>query len=182
MPTIAPSADVAAAAADSASCPSTAEQGAGNAPARAFDHSAIDGTSTADLRAFAARFNEIRTSHCLEPIAAANFVWSECMEDRLVWMAEDPSEDPLSAWGHDGTHRSDGVPAVGCDGNLAGGAANSGATVAEKWWESLPHRASLYRPGEKNVTGVCIAFAMTHGGLPDEPRSFVRAAARWTTC
>ena len=30
--------------------------------------------------------------------------------------------------------------------------------------------------------GVCIAFAMTHGGVPNEPYDFTRAAARWVWC
>jgi hypothetical protein len=32
------------------------------------------------------------------------------------------------------------------------------------------------------VGGVCIYFAMTHGGVPNEPYSFTRAAARWGGC
>ncbi|WP_297599964.1 hypothetical protein [Microcella sp.] len=105
------------------------------------------------------------------------------MEDRLFWMAEDPSEDPMSAWGHIGSQRSDGVPSVGCDGNLAGGSNNTGVTVAQKWWDSSGHRTSLYKPTFTGSTsGVCILFAMTHGGIPNEPYSFTRAAARWTTC
>lgn len=102
------------------------------------------------------------------------------MEARLFWMAESPSPDPLDAWGHMGSVRIDGVPSVGCDGNLAGGSNNTGSTVATKWWDSGAHRASLYRPGS-STAGVCIAFAMTHGGI-DEPYSFVRAAARWVSC
>ncbi len=58
------------------------------------------------------------------------------MEARLFWMAESPSEDPMDAWGHMGSVRIDGVPSPGCDGNLAGGYGNSGATVASKWWDS----------------------------------------------
>jgi hypothetical protein len=82
-----------------------------------------------------------------------------------------------------GSVRSDGVPSVGCDGNLAGGSGNTGATVAQKWWDSLAHRASLYRPTVTGSTaGVCIYFAMTHGGIPNEPASFTRAAARWGGC
>ena len=77
----------------------------------------------------------------------------------------------------------DGVPARGCDGNLAGGSGNSGATVAQKWWDSIPHRLSLYRPSYTGGTGgVCIYFAMVHGGIPNEPSSFTRAAARWGGC
>jgi hypothetical protein len=98
-------------------------------------------------------------------------------------MAEDPSTDPASAWGHMGSVRSDGVPSVGCDGNLAGGSGNTGATVAQKWWNSSAHRASLYRPSVSGpVGGVCIYFAMSHGGIPNEPYSFTRAAARWGGC
>ena len=98
-------------------------------------------------------------------------------------MAEDPSTDPMSAWGHIGSVRSDGVPSVGCDGNLAGGSGNTGTTVADKWWGSSGHRASLYKPSNTgSMAGTCILFAMTHGGVPNEPYSFTRAAARWVSC
>ena len=136
-----------------------------------------------DLESFAATYNSIRVANCLDPIPMSNFYYDSCMEDRLFWMAEDPSEDPASAWGHMGSVRSDGVPSYGCDGNLAGGSGNSGATVAQKWWNSTSHRNSLYRPGTTgSVGGVCIYFAMTHGGVPNEPYSFTRAAARWGGC
>ena len=132
---------------------------------------------------FAVTYNAIRVANCLPPVPFANIRYDKCMEDRLFWMAEDPSTDPMSAWGHIGSQRSDGVPSVGCDGNLAGGSGNTGATVAQKWWDSAGHRSSLYKP---TVTGsmanVCIVFAMTHGGVPNEPYAFVRSAARWTTC
>jgi hypothetical protein len=141
----------------------------------------VGGTTQDDLVSFATAFNDIRVAHCLEPIPLTNFTWNSCMEQRLFWMAEDPSTDPLSAWGHLGSKRSDGAPSVGCDGNIAGGSGNTGATVAAKWWDSLPHRASLYRPGTDS-TGACIAFAMTHGGVPREDPGFTRAAARWYTC
>jgi hypothetical protein len=106
----------------------------------------------------------------------------------MWWMADDPSTNPLSAWGHTGTAvRSDGVPIVGCDGDLAGGSGYTGATVASAWWASSDHRTSLYAPlFTGNVAGVCIAFAMTHGGInvpaPNEPYTFVRAAAYWYNC
>lgn len=138
----------------------------------------VAGTTSEDLAVFAAQFNAIRAANCLPPVT--KFIYDSCMEARLFWMAESPSPNPLDAWGHMGSVRSDGVPSVGCDGNLAGGSNNTGATVATKWWDSLAHRNSLYRPGS-SVSGVCIAFAMTHGGI-DEPASFVRAAARWVTC
>jgi uncharacterized protein YkwD len=138
----------------------------------------VSGTTSDDLAVFAAQFNAIRAANCLPPVT--KFIYDSCMEARLFWMAESPSPNPLDAWGHMGSVRSDGVPSVGCDGNLAGGSNNTGATVATKWWDSLAHRNSLYRPGS-SVAGVCIAFAMTHGGI-DEPASFVRAAARWVTC
>ena len=156
----------------------------GTAPAAAWDDGAVTGTTPADLVDFAARFNEIRVTHCLQPIPVGNFVYDSCLEARLRWMAEDPSEDPGSAWGHDGEAvRSDGLEITGCDGNLAGGADNTGATVAQKWWESPHHRASLYRPDESgSLDDVCIAFAMVHGGLPAEPVAFTRASARWTDC
>lgn len=139
----------------------------------------VAGTTSDDLDTFAATYNSIRADNCLEPVA--HFVYDSCMEQRLFWMAEDPSEDPASAWGHMGSQRSDGVPSVGCDGNLAGGSGNDGSTVASKWWNSPAHQASLYRPGT-STGGVCIAFAMTHGGVPDEPYDFTRAAARWIHC
>jgi len=153
------------------------------APGRLLDDGAVQGTTSRDLGEFAARFNEIRIEHCLEPIPADNFHYDACLEDRLGWIAGDPSEDPASAWGHEGSVRSDGVPSVGCDGNLAGGTGNSGATVAAKWWDSLAHRESLYRPdSDADVAHVCIAFAMTHGGVPDEEPTLTRASARWLDC
>ena len=143
----------------------------------------ISGTTTDDIQSFSATFNAIRAQNCLDPIPSGNFRYDSCMEQRLFWMAEDPSEDPSSAWGHVGSVRSDGVPSRGCDGNLAGGSGNSGATVASKWWNSIEHRLSLYRPSYSGSTaGVCIYFAMSHGGVPDEPSSFTRAAARWGGC
>lgn len=149
----------------------------GRAPSK-VSAQGVNGTTTADLQAFAAQYNAMRAANCLQPVT--RFIYDSCMEARLFWMAESPSSNPLDAWGHMGSVRSDGVPSVGCDGNLAGGSNNTGATVATKWWDSAAHRASLYRPGS-SVSGVCIAFAMTHGGI-DEPTSFVRAAARWVTC
>jgi hypothetical protein len=105
------------------------------------------------------------------------------MEQRLFWIAEDPSPDVNSAWGHNGTPRSDGAPAVGCDGNLAGGSGNTGATVAQKWWNSAAHQKSLYRPTYTgSMSGVVICFAMVHGGLPSDGYGFTRAAARWGGC
>jgi hypothetical protein len=139
----------------------------------------VGGTTSDDIAAFAAEYNSIRADNCLP--AVAYFVYDSCMEARLFWMAEDPSTDPMSAWGHIGSARSDGVPSVGCDGNLAGGYGNSGSTVASKWWYSPSHQASLYRPGQ-GTGGVCIAFAMTHGGVPNESYDFTRAAARWISC
>ncbi|MBX3100034.1 MAG: hypothetical protein KF761_10695 [Salinibacterium sp.] len=141
----------------------------------------VGGTAQDDLVTFAIAFNEIRVANCLEPIPWRNFTWDSCMEQRLFWMAEDPSTDPASAWGHMGSVRSDGVPSVGCDGNLAGGPANTGATVALKWWNSEKHRISLYRP-DANSSGACIGFAMSHGGIPNESPDFTRAAARWYDC
>ncbi len=159
------------------SCPGYSAGSTSGAPS-ASSSQGVAGTTSADLASFAAQYNSIRAANCLEPIRY--FYYDSCMEARLFWMAESPSPDPMDAWGHMGSTRSDGVPSVGCDGNLAGGSNNTGSTVASKWWESSSHRASLYRPGS-SVSGACIAFAMTHGGI-DEPYSFVRAAARWTSC
>ena len=141
----------------------------------------VGGTTSSDLDQFAREYNAIRVADCLPPIELSKFHYDSCMEARLFWMAEDPSPDPASAWGHMGSVRSDGIPSTGCDGNLAGGKSNTPAIVAQKWWDSLPHRATLYRP-EDAVGGVCIYFAMTHGGVPNEAEDFVRAAARWDQC
>ncbi len=166
------------------SCPG---QGGGGGSAPGISDSQgqgmITGTTTADIQSFSSTFNAIRAQNCLDAIPGGNFRYDSCMEQRLFWMAEDPSTDPSSAWGHIGSVRSDGVPSRGCDGNLAGGSGNSGATVASKWWNSIEHRLSLYRPSYTGSTaGVCIYFAMSHGGIPNEPSSFTRAAARWGGC
>jgi len=174
----------AAKAASGATCPGSGG-GGGGAPGISDPQGQgmISGTTSGDIQSFSAAYNAIRAQNCLDPIPSGNFRYDPCMEDRLFWIAEDPSEDPNSAWGHSGTPRSDGVPARGCDGNLAGGSGNSGATVAQKWWDSIPHRLSLYRPSYTGGTGgVCIYFAMVHGGVPNEPSSFTRAAARWGGC
>ena len=179
----------AAAAAAGSSCPGG---GGGGGSAPGGSESGIGGTTSGDIQAFSATLNAIRAANCLQPIASGNFRYDSCMEQRLYWMAEDPSTDPGNTWGHsgvkslapddNGAYYSDSVPARGCDGNLAGGSGNSGATVAQKWWDSLPHRASLYRPSVSSTAGVCIYFAMTHGGVPDENPGFTRAAARWGGC
>ncbi|WP_010205678.1 hypothetical protein [Salinibacterium sp. PAMC 21357] len=161
------------------SCPGNVGGGVAGAPSRSSSQG-VAGTTSGDLSSFAYAYNSIRVANCLQPIPLSNFRYDSCMEERLFWMAESPSTNPLDAWGHNGTTREDGVPARGCDGNLAGGSGNSGATVASKWWDSSSHRASLYRPGV-STAGACIAFAMTHGGI-DEPYSFTRSAARWTWC
>ena len=179
----------AAAAAAGVSCPSG---GGGGGSAPGSGESGIGGTTSGDIQSFSSALNAIRIANCLQPIDSGNFRYDSCMEQRLYWMAEDPSTDPGNTWGHsgvrslapdaNGTYYSDSVPAKGCDGNLAGGSGNSGATVAQKWWDSLPHRASLYRPSVTSTAGVCIYFAMTHGGLPNENPGFARAAARWGGC
>ena len=160
-------------------CPGDIGGGVGGAPG-ASSAQGVPGTTSDDLASFAYTYNAIRLENCLEPVPYGNFYYDSCMEARLFWMAESPSPDPLDAWGHSGSTRIDGVPSTGCDGNLAGGSGNSGATVASKWWNSQSHRASLYRPGD-SIAGACIAFAMTHGGI-DEPYDFTRAAARWVNC
>jgi uncharacterized protein YkwD len=163
-------------------CPSNIG-GATNSAPGAKSKGGVQGTTSADLSAFALKMNAIRVANCLEPIPLANVKYDSCMEQRLFWMAEDPSTNPNSAWGHVGSKRSDGVPSVGCDGNIAGGSGNTGATVAQKWWDSTDHRAVEYRPTfHGNFGSVCILFAMTHGGLPNESASFTRAASRWVTC
>lgn len=164
------------------SCPGNVGGSAGGAPG-ATSAGGVGGTTSADLQAFAAQYNAIRVANCLEPVPMANFRYDPCMEQRLFWIAEDPSPDVNSAWGHNGTPRSDGAPAVGCDGNLAGGSGNTGATVAQKWWNSASHQKSLYRPTYSgSMGGVVICFAMVHGGLPADGYGFARAAARWGGC
>jgi hypothetical protein len=173
-----------AAQAPAQSCPGQGG-GGGSAPGitDSLGQGMITGTTTSDIQSFSSTMNLIRAQNCLQSIPSGNFRYDPCMEQRLFWMAEDPSLDPSSAWGHIGSVRSDGVPSRGCDGNLAGGSGNSGATVATKWWNSLEHRLSLYRPSYTGSTaGVCIYFAMSHGGIPNEPSSFTRAAARWGAC
>ena len=148
----------------------------------------IPGTTTDDINSFATEYNSIRVANCLTPIDYANIRYSTCLEQRLFWMADDPSSDPLSAWGHTGVaKRSDGVPIVGCDGDLAGGTGYTGASVAQAWWDSIDHRNSLYQPlTTGSLAHVCIYFAMTHGGYnnpgPNEPYSFTRSAAYWSSC
>jgi len=164
------------------SCPGNVGGSAGGAPG-VTSAGGVGGTTSGDLQSFAAQYNAIRVANCLEPVPMANFRYDPCMEQRLFWIAEDPSEDVNSAWGHSGTPRSDGAPAVGCDGNLAGGSGNTGATVAQKWWNSAAHQKSLYRPTYTgSMGGVVICFAMVHGGLPNDGYGFARAAARWGGC
>ena len=165
------------------SCPANVTGTTGTAPGSSSP-GGIPGTTTADIVSFATAMNEIRVSNCLTPIPLANFRYDSCMQQRLFWMADDPSTDPSSAWGHTGTaKRSDGKPIVGCDGDLAGGMNNTGAVVAQKWWDSSDHRASLYAPSYKgSMATTCVHFAMTHGGLPNEPSVFTRAIAGTERC
>lgn len=163
-------------------CPGNVTGSTAGAPAT-ISAGGVAGTSTADLDAFAAAFNAHRVANCLAPVPLANVRYDACMEQRLFWMAEDPSTNTSSAWGHIGSVRSDGVPSVGCDGNLAGGMNNIAETFARKWWDSPGHRISLYNPEYTgSMSSVCIYFAVTHGGVPDEPAAFARAAARWGSC
>lgn len=163
-------------------CPAAIGGSTAGAPSRTSPLG-VAGTTSDDLQSFAQTFNSIRVANCLPPVPFGNIRYDSCKEDRLFWMAEDPSEDPMSAWGHIGSVRSDGLASVGCDGNLAGGSGNTGSTVAQKWWDSSSHRTSLYKPTYTSSTSsVCILFSMTHGGVPNEPYSFTRAAARWVSC
>jgi len=172
----------AARAASGQGCPANVGGSPGGAPGTT-SAAGVAGTTSGDLASFAQAYNSIRVANCLDPVPMSNFRYDSCMEARLFWIAEDPSPDVNSAWGHSGTPRSDGVPAVGCDGNLAGGSGNSGATVAQKWWSSPSHQKSLYRPSYAgSMSGVVICFAMVHGGLPNDGYGFTRAAARWGGC
>jgi hypothetical protein len=174
--------DAVASTAPSYGCVGSATGAVGSAPSK-VSPLGVQGTTTDDLVTFALAYNAKRAANCLKPVPLGNFRYDSCMEQRLFWMAEDPSTNPASAWGHIGTQRSDGVPSVGCDGNLAGGMSNTGSTVALKWWDSTAHRTALYKPTYTGSTAnVCIYFAMTHGGIPNEPYAFTRAAARWVGC
>jgi hypothetical protein len=165
------------------SCPANVGGSTGGANGATVD-GVIGTTTAADLSGFAGQMNAIRVANCLPPIPLANYRYNSCLEARLIWIAADPSPDVNSAWGHKGTVRSDNAPEpADCDGNLAGGAGNTGAVVAQKWWDSLDHRDSLYRPTYVGSTAnVCIQFAMVHGGLPNDGYSFTRAAAIWVSC
>jgi hypothetical protein len=168
-------------------CPAAIGGSTAGAPG-ASDAEGVPGTTSADINSFAAEYNALRVANCLAPMPLANIRYSDCLQQRLWWMADDPSTNPLSAWGHTGTAvRSDGVPIVGCDGDLAGGTGYTGASVADAWWASLDHRASLFQPSYTgSMANVCIAFAMSHGGInvpaPNEPYSFTRSAAYWYSC
>jgi hypothetical protein len=164
-------------------CPGNIGGSTGGAPGVSAGDGMITGTTSGDLASFASQYNAVRVANCLQPVPLSNIRYDSCLEARLIWMAEDPSTDPSSAWGHVGSSRSDGLPSVGCDGNLAGGSGDSGASAANKWWNSSAHRNSLYKPSYAGATaGVCVYFAMTHGGVPNEAYSFSRAAARWGGC
>ena len=148
------------------------------------DAAGVNGTTSADIADFAIAYDKIRVAHCMKPVPLANIRYDSCLEQRMFWMADDPSTDPASAWGHTGTaKRSDGVKIQGCDGDIAGGMSDTGATDAQDWWNSTDHRDSLYQPLYKGSTAnICIAFAITHGGVPNEPYAFTRAAAVWEDC
>ena len=184
----------AALAAAGQSCPGNVGGSPGGAPG-VTSSGGVQGTTSADLASFANNYNAYRVANCLKPVPFGNFRYDSCMETRLFWMAEDPYSDPANTWGHLGVHSinpdengvyySDAVPSRGCDGNLAGGDGMSGAGAAQRWWDSTAHRNSLYRPtNTASTAGVCIYFAMTHGGIGAESGryGYTRAAARWSSC
>ena len=172
----------AALAAAGQSCPGNVGGSTGSAPS-AVSGGGVQGTTSGDLASFASNYNAIRVANCLNPVPLGNFRYDSCMETRLFWMAQDPSTDPASAWGHQGSVRSDNVPSVGCDGNLAGGTATTGDVAAAKWWASAPHRAAVYRPDFRgDLAHACVGFAAVHGGAPDDSPDFVRSASRWYAC
>ncbi|MER3388781.1 MAG: hypothetical protein RJQ01_01990, partial [Microcella sp.] len=86
-------------------CPAAVGGSTGGAPGTTSS-GGVAGTTSSDLATFAARFNQIRVANCLPPVPFANIRYDSCMEQRLFWMAEDPSTDPMSAWGHIGSQRS----------------------------------------------------------------------------
>jgi hypothetical protein len=167
----------------SGGCPANVTGATTGAPGN-VSKGGVQGTTSADIASFALAYNAIRVAHCLKPVPLANIRYSSCLEQRMFWMAEDPSTNPASAWGHTGTaKRSDGVAIVGCDGDIAGGMNDTGAVDAQSWWDSPDHRDSLYQPLYKGGTSnICIAFGMAHGGIPNDPAAFTRAAAVWEDC
>jgi hypothetical protein len=168
-------------------CPAAITGTTGGAPSPVSAND-IPGTTSADLQQFADEYNSIRVANCLTPVPYANIRYSDCLQQRMFWMADDPSTNPESAWGHTGTaKRSDGVPIVGCDGDIAGGSGITNADVAIEWWNSIDHRDSLYQPAYSgSLDNVCIYFAVSHGGYnvpsPNEPYTYTRAASYWQTC
>jgi hypothetical protein len=164
-------------------CPSNVGGSPSTVPGTIVSGLGVGGTTNADLASFALRYNAIRVANCLPPIPLAHIRYDSCLQQRMFWIAEDPSTNPASAWGH-GVPRSDRKPIVGCDGDIAGGMGDTGAAAAQKWWNSADHRQSLYQPqwGKSSYANVCIGFAMSHGGVPNDPAAFSREAARWETC
>jgi hypothetical protein len=164
-------------------CPKNVAGAPSTVPGTIVSGLGVGGTTNADLASFALRYNAIRVANCLPPIPLAHIRYDSCLQQRMFWIAEDPSTNPASAWGH-GVPRSDRKPIVGCDGDIAGGMGDTGAAAAQKWWNSPDHRQSLYQPqwGKSSYANVCIGFAMSHGGVPNDPAAFSREAARWENC
>ncbi|MDQ1561635.1 MAG: hypothetical protein QOE85_976, partial [Actinomycetota bacterium] len=164
-------------------CPKNVGGAPSTVPGTIVSGLGVRGTTNADLASFALRYNAIRVANCLPPIPLAHIRYDSCLQQRMFWIAEDPSTNPASAWGH-GVPRSDRKPIVGCDGDIAGGMGDTGAAAAQKWWNSPDHRQSLYQPqwGKSSYANVCIGFAMSHGGVPNDPAAFSREAARWENC
>ena len=78
--------------APAAGCATSTSGSVGGAPG-AVSSQGVAGTTSGDLAAFAVAFNNIRISNCLSPIPMGNIRYDACMEQRLFWMAEDPSTD-----------------------------------------------------------------------------------------
>jgi hypothetical protein len=164
-------------------CPSNVTGTPKTVPGTIVSGEGVEGTTDDDLASFALQYNAIRVANCLPPIPLANIRYDSCLQARMFWIAEDPSTNPASAWGH-GVPRSDGKKIVGCDGDIAGGMGDTGTTAAQKWWDSSDHRQSLYQPewGNASYSNVCIGFAISHGGIPNDPVTFSRESARWEDC
>src|SRR5690606_10463857 len=90
----------AAAAAAGISCPGPVWGSTGGAPGVSAGGGMITGTTSGDLSSFARQYDAIRVANCLQPVPMKNIRYDSCLEARLIWMAEDPSTDPSSAWGH----------------------------------------------------------------------------------
>jgi len=55
-------------------------------------------------------------------------------------------------------------------------------TGQNTWFRDFHARTILAPPDTGHDWKALSYFAVTHGGVPDEPAAFARAAARWGSC